>query len=228
MMMNDPAGIDVEESLFIPIEASESEFDKLREDIIDRMSRGLTPSSVVHEPNPFITFNLKNNPFIKRGVSNKYKNLKPPTEIDKIVDKTTQVIRIPSKLRDDFVDTLDKNIGQIRDFLILQIAPLVIGFDTASDESVQMLRLITHDDKLTLNTRKVQELFRELMVIKLSKYLSNLLEIDDAIYDKLLDAYLVKYMSPTQKPSSSSDILNKLAEISARQTQTKQTQTNEQ
>lgn len=215
------AGYDDDESdsVLIPLEATPSDFDKLREDILDRISRGISPSTVVSKVNPRIIFVLPNNPFIIRVVSSKYKNLHPPTETEIIENITTQVIKVPKELQNSFVERLDDSIEKIRTFLIVEIAPVVIGFDTAAAESVQMLRLITEDEKLTLNTKKVQELFRELLTLKLACYLGTLLGMEDSAYNKVLDAYLAKYQNAAaQAPrggNTATDLLNKMLSASA-------------
>jgi len=170
-------------------------YDTLRNDILDRLSRGLSPSESIKSVNPFIYYRLQQNSFILPAIVYTYTTVKTPTETEKLKKKITQVLEAPAEIKEAFTEQLDVAIEEARRFFTMELAPVNLGFTSGLDEALQVIKLITEQEELSFNTRQAIEVMNELSFVRLVKFVSEKLCVDE----KYADLVIRRHLDPTRK-----------------------------
>lgn len=109
--------------------------------------------------------------------------------IEKVVEKTTDVIEVPKTIRQDYVRDLNEQIDAFTKFIVSDLSPVANGFETALDQSEQMLRLITKSDQDMSQTGTIRAMLRDAMQMKALHFISEKLGLSKEQMAVLVEKY---------------------------------------
>lgn len=110
-------------------------------------------------------------------------------KIEKVIEKTTDVISVPKAVKTAYIKDLDKNSQDFIKFLVSDLSPMANAFETALDQTEQILKLITNSEQEMGQAGTIRAMLRDAMNMKALAFISGKLKLDKNQVDILVSRY---------------------------------------
>jgi hypothetical protein len=130
--------------------------------------------------------------------------------------QVANITEVPKRIRSQFLDRVNLLSGTIRDFLLMEILPASLAFQSGVEQTAETASIILDQTikKDSINYREVERIFEDALQLKAINFLATTLKLDAKTVATLISYYGSRSGRSGQPPNNMEALLRMAARAS--------------